>query len=617
MGEYTDYINELRLEYYRYCEKKEYNEPIVSVIVPAYNVEKYIERCLFSLVKQSFKNIEIIVVNDGSEDMTADIINTFASMDSRINVIHQKNKGLSAARNKGIDISRGKYIAFVDSDDCVDDDFIFNLYNAITKYDCDIAASTIIRKRKLSQKYRVHYTEEKIYSTLEEKLNVCRIPVCCYVWNKLYKASLVKTHKFEEGVYYEDVLWTPAILKDSDKLVTVPNTNYYYWVNKGSVVKKVQSPQKQKDSYNAKKYIIQFYNENELVLSEKSKKLTKSIKYLFGIPILKTKEYNGTDTTMLFGLIPVCKTPSTKTFLVFNTACFGDNLVCNALCQNIKRIYPDSKVVFIADKPFADVARHQKDVDDVVIYDKKGEHKGLSGMLKFIRSFKYKNAYAAIITYRNVRNYWIAVLSHTKHIIKGKKISLTTVTAQEQILNRLKMITNESLIDVPIKYEAEGSLSEELEVLLPKNKKYIAMCCLTKNPPKDMPLKTAIDIIEKLSEDYKIIFTGIGSDCLNYAELLKSAGCDFINLVNKTSINELALVLEKCEALISVDTGTMHLGYAIGIPTIAVFYEQITLKCWAPNKSLYPHVSVLNKPTSEEIIKTLNSQQYKEISTCH
>lgn len=603
MGEYTDYINELRLEYYKYCETTEYNEPLVSIIVPAYNVEKYIERCLFSLVKQSLKNIEIIVIDDGSEDMTPDIINVFGSMDSRIKVIHQNNQGLSAARNKGIDLSRGEYIAFVDSDDCVDDDFIEKLYIAITQNNSDIAASTIVRKRKYSQKYRVHYKEEKIYSTLKEKLDICRIPVCCYVWNKLYKASLVKTHKFAEGVYYEDVLWTPAILKDSDKLVTVPNTNYYYWVNKGSVVKKAQSPQKQKNAYNAKKYIINFYKENGIELSEKAKNITKSIKYLFGIPILKTKEYNGIDTTILFGFLPICKQPVNKTFLIFNTACFGDNLVCNALCQNIKRIYPESKIVFIVNKPFADVARHQKDVDEIIIYDKKGEHKGLKGLFKFIKSFKYKNAYAAIITYRNVRNYWIALLSHTKHIVKGRKLSLSTISAQEQILNLLKAITKEQLINVPIKYELNGTLSDDLETILPNDKKYIAMCCLTKNPPKDMPSQTAIDVIKRLSEKYKIILTGVGNDSLKYAELLESAGCDFINLVNKTSINELALVLQKCEFLISVDTGTMHLGYAIGVPTVAVFYEDITLKCWAPNKNIYPHTNVLFKPSSEDIIK--------------
>lgn len=616
MGEYTDYINALRLEYYSYCEKKEYNEPAVSIIVPAYNVENYIERCLFSLVKQTFKNIEILVIDDGSDDMTSDIVNAFSSMDSRIKVIHQKNQGLSVARNKGIDLSIGKYIAFVNSDDCVDEDFIEKLYIAITQNDCDIAASTIVRKRKFSQKYRVHYKEEQIYSTLEDKLNVCRIPEGCYIWNKLYKASLVKTHKFEEGVYYEDVLWTPAILRDSGKLVTVSNTNYYYWVNKGSVVKKAQSPQKQKNAYNTKKYIINFYKENGIELSEKAKNITKSIKYFSGIPILKTKEYNGIETTILFGCLPICKQPVNKTFLIFNTACFGDNLVCNALCQNIKRIYPESKIVFIADKPYAEVAKHQKDVAEVVIYDKRGEHKGLKGLFKFLKSFKYKNAYAAIITYRNVRNYWIALLSHTKHIVKGKKLSLTTISAQEQILNLLKNITKEKLINLPIQYEVNSVLSEDLQALLQKNKKYISICCLTKKPPKDMPLETAIGIIKNLSEYYEIIYTGVGEKNVKYAKELKKAGCNFIDLTNKTSISDLAIVLQQSEALISVDTGTMHLGYAIGVPTVAVFYEKITLKCWAPDKDIYPHTNVLFKPSSEDIINCVLNKDLKEVSAC-
>ena len=76
-----------------------------------------------------------------------------------------------------------------------------------------------------------------------------------------------------------------------------------------------------------------------------------------------------------------------KVFLVFNTACFGDSIVCNSLCQNIKRLYPESKLIFIADKPFYDVAKYQKDVDEVIVYDKKGVHKGFLGLLKFIHDF--------------------------------------------------------------------------------------------------------------------------------------------------------------------------------------------------------------------------------------
>ena len=260
MGELTEYLTNIACRYEQIWESEAYLTPKVSIVIPAYNVEKYIEECLASLLKQTYKNFEVIIVNDGSTDLTPEIANVFNHCDNRFNLISQKNSGLSASRNRGIEMAKGEYICFIDSDDWVDENYLENLLNAIEKNNCDIAASTIVRKRKFSQKYKIHYKEEQIYSTLEDKLNVCRIPVCCYVWNKLYKASLVKTHKFEEGVYYEDVLWTPAILKDADKLVTVPNTNYYYGARRNSIVKKIQSKEKQYDHYSSQKFILKFLN---------------------------------------------------------------------------------------------------------------------------------------------------------------------------------------------------------------------------------------------------------------------------------------------------------------------------------------------------------------------
>ena len=102
MGKNSAYATELRLRYSKLCETSKYSNPIVSIIVPAYNVANYIERCLLSLVQQSFKNIEIIVIDDGSEDMTSEIIDAFGSMDSRLVVIHQQNRGVFAARNASL-----------------------------------------------------------------------------------------------------------------------------------------------------------------------------------------------------------------------------------------------------------------------------------------------------------------------------------------------------------------------------------------------------------------------------------------------------------------------------------------------------------------------------------
>lgn len=289
--------------------KKNYNidKPEVSVIIPVYNVEEYIYDCLHSVVNQTFENMEIIVVNDGSPDDSAKIAAEFAEYDSRIKIVTQKNAGLSAARNTGMDTACGNYICFIDSDDWVENNFIEKLYTALQEEEADVASATIIRKRKNSQKYRVHYTEKNVYTTLENKINACRIPVCCYVWNKLYRFDKIKKFKFKTGVYYEDVQWTPEVLKQTGKMVTVPDTAYYYRVNKNSIVKKTPSKKKQEDSYNAKKYIIKFFDENNLPLTKKQRTITKFVYYILSIPLLKIKEYSNTQTYWLFGLLPVFK----------------------------------------------------------------------------------------------------------------------------------------------------------------------------------------------------------------------------------------------------------------------------------------------------------------------
>lgn len=281
--------------------------PKVSIIIPAYNVENYITECLLSIVKQTLKDIEIIVINDGSTDNTGELISEFAQLDPRINYISQSNSGQSATRNLGLKIAKGEYISFVDSDDWIDNHFLEKLYNSAISNDCDIAIATIIRKRKHFQKYRVLYREEKICVNLNEKIKACDIPHCCYVWNKIYKRKLLENSDFLVGRYYEDVLWLPEIIKKAKKIVTVPNINYYYRVNASSTVKSVQSLKKQEDAYLAKKFICEFFEENGLELSKKYKKLTRRIYYILHLPVLKIKEYKQCQLFYLFGILPIYK----------------------------------------------------------------------------------------------------------------------------------------------------------------------------------------------------------------------------------------------------------------------------------------------------------------------
>lgn len=279
--------------------------PKVSVIIPVYNVEKYLRKCLDSVIHQTLTDIEIICVNDGSTDNSPDIINEYTKKDARIKIINQKNSGQSIARNTGIEAAHGEFIGFVDSDDWIDKNYFEKLYNTAIKNNADIACATIVRKRESSQKYRVFYSEEKICTTLKDKISECGLPKCCYVWNKLYKSGLVKSFEFKTGKMYEDVYWTPEILKRSQILVTVPDISYYYRVRKNSTVKNLKSKKRQEDLYKAQKFLIKFFDENNLQMNKSEKNITKSIIYAGKIPVLKIKEFDNIETFLLFNILPV------------------------------------------------------------------------------------------------------------------------------------------------------------------------------------------------------------------------------------------------------------------------------------------------------------------------
>lgn len=276
----------------------------VSIIVPVYNVEKFLEKCLDNLINQTLKDIEIICVNDGSTDNSLNILKSFANKDKRITVIDKQNEGPSVARNVGLEKAQGEYIGFVDSDDWVDLDFYEKLYNSAVNNNADISTASIFRWRKHNTKYKIKYSEEKTYTNLQDKMNCCNTPKICYVWNKLYKSTLLKDEEFKSGVYFEDVIWLPHIIKKSNIIVTTPNTNYYYRVNKSSIVKKT-SKKKQQDNYLAKKQMIKFFKENNLKLGKREYTIVKYSKEIFKIPLLKIKERDNKTFYLLFDLIPI------------------------------------------------------------------------------------------------------------------------------------------------------------------------------------------------------------------------------------------------------------------------------------------------------------------------
>ena len=271
--------------------------PKISVIIPVYNVERFLKKCLESVINQTLSDLEIICINDGSTDKSLSILNSFAQKDNRIIVINQDNQGQSCARNAGLSIATGKYIGFVDSDDWIDLDFYEKLYKAAKKYDADIAAAGIKRLRPYKWKYHLKIKNEEYTENTDQKFLLCDVPDKCYVVNKIYKTSELKKYNiiFEPHVFFEDRCFTAELLVKLKGLVTVPNTYYNYWTNNKSTVK-TKSPKKNTDSVYTYNKMIQYLKDNNIKFDQKKIKL-------FGLTVLKIKTFKDKKQYLLCNCI--------------------------------------------------------------------------------------------------------------------------------------------------------------------------------------------------------------------------------------------------------------------------------------------------------------------------
>lgn len=220
--------------------------PLISVIVPVYRVEKYLERCVKSILSQTYKNLEVILVDDGSPDQCPAICDACAEKDARVKVIHQENKGLSGARNAGIDAASGEYLAFVDSDDYVSPHFIEELYQLLQDTGCAIGQCrfSYVKGDGLVEEgdsafciYRGESLMEQLYGP-EEKAT-------CFVvaWNKLYRAELFKETgiRYPEGRIHEDEATTYRLFHEAKKLVFLDRALYGYYTENGESITAVFS----------------------------------------------------------------------------------------------------------------------------------------------------------------------------------------------------------------------------------------------------------------------------------------------------------------------------------------------------------------------------------------
>lgn len=216
-------------------------EPLISVIVPVYKVEDTLDRCVSSIVHQTYKNLQIILVDDGSPDNCPEMCDEWAKKDNRIKVIHQKNGGLSAARNAGLDICAGRYIAFVDSDDYVDSRFIELLYRSLRQNNAKLAFCKVDSVRGTLDASK--FDSERTIS-LEECYENAAHWEFLVAWDKLYDASLWKNVRYPAGRIHEDEYVFHYIYGQCEYVAYIPDVLYHYTENENGIMHASVSPKR-------------------------------------------------------------------------------------------------------------------------------------------------------------------------------------------------------------------------------------------------------------------------------------------------------------------------------------------------------------------------------------
>lgn len=217
---------------------------LITIVVPIYNVENYINDCIQSIINQTYKNLQIILVDDGSRDNCPKICDEYKQKDSRIEVIHKKNGGLSDARNAGIEKANGKFICFIDSDDFINYEYVEKLYNLITKNNADISISNFKRVQDFKKEYLKEEEEnktEQIYTgkqMIENIYNKKLYVQSTVTWNKMYKTELFKTTNFPYGKLHEDEYTTYKLYYNCKKVVMSSEILYYYRYVPNSIMNK-------------------------------------------------------------------------------------------------------------------------------------------------------------------------------------------------------------------------------------------------------------------------------------------------------------------------------------------------------------------------------------------
>lgn len=226
-------------------------QDLISVMIPIYNVDKYLNKCIDSVLNQTYSNLEIILVNDGSTDKSTEICKQYEQLDNRIKVINKEYGGVSDARNVCVDVAKGKYIAFVDSDDYISSDYIEYMYNLINKYNTPLAICRVKEvwnntnlkqiEQESNETSQLLNSKQAFYNLLFDK----GIEVSVYA--KLYKRELFEGIRFPKGKVYEDTAVMYKIIKKAKNIAFGTKHCYYYIARKGSISKHPEFNENEKD----------------------------------------------------------------------------------------------------------------------------------------------------------------------------------------------------------------------------------------------------------------------------------------------------------------------------------------------------------------------------------
>ena len=270
-------------------------DSLISIIVPIFNVDRYLDECIYSIVNQTYKNLEIILVNDGSTDESGKICSDWEKKDIRVKVIHQENQGVAEARNKGLDIAKGDYIGFIDPDDYIHSRMYEFLYNAMIDQDGDIAICQEEAFEDGKDPVKLDL-EEYHFDTVVSKIDVYQKLISFYpssitfVWKKLYKKEIIENRRFQKGKLIEDAFFAVDVLPYARKIIQISDRLYYYRLRNNSI-----SHAPNLKTYEDLSEAIEY--QTKMMIQQGDRSLTESSAAFFlnKLALLETKAYYGED----------------------------------------------------------------------------------------------------------------------------------------------------------------------------------------------------------------------------------------------------------------------------------------------------------------------------------